>query len=204
MGGIFNIDSKPMQIIIKIFDAMCISVLWLLLCVPVVTAGAATTALYATVYGNLRKDQGHLFRTFWTAFRENWKRSTIVGLVYFGVLCLMALDVLVFRTHALQGRFLGRLYWLILVLCAVVANWGVYLFAYAARVNGSTWDVLKKSFLLMLIHPIKALKIFLPLAAGVLMSISAPALLAVLPAAICLVSSFTLEKIFQAHLPAGE
>lgn len=202
MGGIFNMDSKPIRIVIKIFDAMCISVLWLIMCIPIVTAGAATTALYATAYGNLRKDQGYLFRTFWTAFRENWKRSTVIGLVYIGVLVLLGVDVLVFRTHALQGHFLGGLYWLILVLCAAAVNWGAYLFAYAARINGTAGDVLKNSFLLMIIHPIKALVIFVPLAGGILLSLSAPILLTVFPVAVCLLSSFTLEGIFAAHLPA--
>ena len=71
MRWIFDIENPVMHYIVKVFDCMCLSILWLLFCLPVITAGASTTALYATVYHYIRKEEGHLWRTFWGAFREN-------------------------------------------------------------------------------------------------------------------------------------
>ena len=81
MRWLFDIENPVMRYIIKIFDCMCLSILWMVCCLPVVTAGAATAALYATVYRYLRKEEGHLLGTYFGAFRENWKRSTPVWLV---------------------------------------------------------------------------------------------------------------------------
>ena len=78
MRWIFNIENPVMRYIIRIFDCMCLSILWFLCCLPVLTAGAATTALYETVYRYIRKDEGTLLKIFFGAFRENWKRSTLV------------------------------------------------------------------------------------------------------------------------------
>jgi uncharacterized membrane protein YesL len=199
MRWLFNIENPVMRYILKIFDCMCLSLLWLACCLPILTAGAATTALYATVYRYLRKDEGHLLRTFLSAFRENWKRSTLVWLVILAVGILLGVDMLVFRTMALQGQFLGKLYWVILLLIGVWITWLVYAFAYCARFHGSVKDVLRGSALLMLLHPLRALTVFLPTAASMLVVCMAPGFVSIVPAVVGLICSITLEKIFKLH-----
>lgn len=201
MRWIFDIENPVMHYVIKIFDCMCLSVLWLLFSLPVITAGASTTALYAAVYHYIRREEGQMLRTFWGAFRENLKRSTLVWLIVLAVAALLTVDVLVFRTMAINGQFLGKLYWLILVLCCVALTWTAYVIAYAARFRGSVKDVLRVSLMLLLAHPLRALMVFVPVAAGTLLGIMAPGLLTILPAAVCLAVSFVLESIFALHLP---
>ena len=204
MRWLFDIDNPIMRYIVKAFDCMCLSVLWLLFSLPVITAGASAAALYTTVYRYIRKGEGHLFRTFWGAFRENWKRSTLVWLVVLVIGALLATDVLVFRTLAIQGEMMGKLYWPVLLLCCVAATWVAFLNAYAARFQGSVRDVLRISFLLMTAHPIKSFTVFVPIAAGILLTAMVPSLLIISPAAVCLVNSLVLEQIFAIHLAAEE
>ena len=199
MRWLFDIENPVMRYILKIFDCMCLSILWLVCCLPILTAGAATTALYATVYRYLRKDEGHLLRTFLGAFRENWKKSTLVWLVLLAAGILLGVDMLVFRTMALQGQFLGKLYWLILLLIGVWITWLVYAFAYCARFHGSVKDVLRGSALLMLLHPLRALTVFLPTAAGILVMCMVPGFLSIVPVVMILTCSMTLEKLFVLH-----
>lgn len=204
MRWIFDIENPVMHYVVKVFDCMVLSVLWMLFCLPVVTAGASTTALYATLYRYIRKGEGHLWSTFWGAFRENLKRSTLVWLVSLAVAAFLVLDVLVFRTKALQGSALGKLYLLILILCCVWITWQAFLFAYAARFHGSARDVLRLSLTLMVVHPIKAVTVFVPMGAGALFSLMAPGLLTILPAGIWLLESLILEAIFAMHLQKKE
>ena len=204
MRWIFDIENPVMQYIIKIFDCMCLSIIWLLLCIPVITAGASTTAMYETMHRYIRKDEGTLWRTFWGAFRTNFKRSTRVWLVALVVAALLAADVLVFRTLAINGHLLGQLYLLILVLCCVAVTWMVYLFAYAARFHGSARDVLRISLLLLVAHPLKALAVFVLVAVGILLGIMAPGLLTILPAGVCLLTGMILDGVFTMHLPQQE
>lgn len=199
MRWLFDIENPVMRYIIKIFDCVCLSILWLVCCLPVITAGAATTALYTTVYRYIRKGEGYLFRTFTGAFRENWKRSTLVWLVMLAAGILLGVDVLVFRTMALQGQILGKLYWLILVLICIWVTWMVYAFAYCARFHGGVKEALRGSFLLMLLHPLRALTVFLPTAAGILVMCMAPGFAPIVPVVIVLTCSITLEKLFQLH-----
>lgn len=200
MRSVFDIDGPVMSGVIKIFDCICLSVLWLLFSLPIITIGASSTALYTAVHRYLRRGEGHLLNTFLGAFRENFKRSTLVWLAAACVLAVLGTDAFVLRMMALGGHPLGRLYWAALLLCCSAVTWTTYLFAYAARFNGRVKDVLRASFALMAFHPLRALGVFLPLLAGMLLVLTGPGWIAIAPAAVCLLNSFTLEKIFLLHM----
>lgn len=200
MRGMFSIDSPVMRALIKFFDCICASVLWLLFSLPVVTMGAAGAALYATVYKYLRRGEGHLWSTFWGAFRENLRRSTLVWLAALAVLALLAADALVFRSLKLEGSPFGSIYWVVLALICAAATWTAYLSAYAARFSGGAKDVLRFGFVLMAAHPVKALEVFLPILAGASLVLTGPQWIAIVPAAVCWLNSAVLEKVFLLHM----
>lgn len=200
MRSIFDIDSPMMRGLIKIFDCIYASLLWLLFSLPIVTMGAASAALYMTVYKYLRRGEGHLWPTFWGAFKGNLRRSTLVWLAALAVLSLLVVDALVFRTLKLNGSPLGNVYWVVLVLICIAVAWTAYLSAYAARFNGSARDVLRFGFVLMAAHPIRALEVLLPILAGAALVLTGPQFLAVVPAAVCWLNSLVLENVFLLHM----
>ena len=200
MKRLFDIDGPVTRNLIRLFDCMCLSVLWLAFSLPVITMGAASAALYTTVLKYIRRGEGYLWRTFWGAFKENWRRSTLAWLAALALLALLLIDALVFRSMALAGRPLGNLYWVILVLLCAAVTWCAYLAAYSARFNGSVKEVLRFSLLLMALHPIRALSVFLPILGGAALVLIAPALLALAPAAACWMGSVTIEKVFLLHM----
>ena len=51
-------DVPLFQLIYKLVNTVVAGVLWVLCCIPVVTAGAATTALYYTIVKTVRHGRG--------------------------------------------------------------------------------------------------------------------------------------------------
>lgn len=200
MGRIFDLNNPVMRWIIRLFDCMCLSVLWLVVSLPVITVGASTTALFAVIHRYIRLEEGSLWQTFWQAFRENFKRSSLCWLIALAVLALLTLDALVFRTMALNGQLLGRLYWLILLLIGIALTWGAYLFCYAERFTGNVKDVLRFSFLLMVLHPVKAITVLVILLAGAALILLIPGLLVILPAVACWLCDVVIAGVFAVHL----
>ena len=141
MGWLFDINNPVMRWVVKIFDCICLSILWVAACLPIFTIGASTTALFATIHRYIRLEEGGLLKTFFRAFRDNFKRSTLCWLVLLAVFALLTVDVLVFRTMAVNGQFFGKLYWLVLLLIGVEVTWMAYLFCYAERFDGGVKDV---------------------------------------------------------------
>lgn len=200
MKRLFGIDSPFVSAAIKVFDCICLSVLWAVFSLPVITAGASSAALYSAVYNYIRKDRGKLWNTFWSAFKENLKRSTLLWLIALVIMSLLTADVIVFRSMKIKGDPLGNIYWVMLVIYCIALTWLIYLSAYSAKFNGSIKDVLKFSFVLMVIHPIRSLGVFLPVVCGAVVALTVPGLIIILPAGIFWACSFTLEKVFMLHM----
>lgn len=200
MKRIFGIDSPLMGALMKIGDCICLSVLWLLFSLPVVTIGASSTALYAAVHHCLRRGGAGVWKSFWNAFRENFRRATLCWLVELLVLAVFTLDAAVFRGIRLSGGAMGKLYWAALALEAIGLTWAAYVAAYTARVNGSVKDSLRFGLVLLRLHPILALGVMLPILAGIALSLAVPFMLLFAPAAACWAGSYALEKVFRLHM----
>lgn len=200
MKGIFGYDSPLMGALTSIGDCICLSVLWIVFSLPIVTIGASTTALYAAAYHAVRKKDRGLWAAFWGAFKENFKRSTLLWPVVFAVLALLTVDVFVLRGIRLNGGALGGLYYIALVLWCVGLTWAVYVAAYAARFNGTVREVFKFSLMLLGLHPIKSLGVAIPVVGGIALTLLVPFMALALPGAVFAVASFTTERVFMLHM----
>ena len=200
MKRLLDIDNPVMRFIIKLFECMILSVLWLVFSLPVVTMGASTTALYAAVYHHIRKDEGYLWKSFWTAFRENFKRSTLAWLPMLAMILFLIYDVLALRALIQNGNPLGRLFGVILVLLFVAVVWAVYLAAYCARFQGGVKDMLRFSFYLVMSHPLRAIAVMIAVLGSLALILVVPGMAAILPAAAIWISSIFIEQVFLQHL----
>ena len=200
MNRLFGMDSPLMVALMKIGDLLCLSVLWLVFSLPIFTIGASSTALYAAVFYCLRRNEAGVWKHFWKAFRENFKRSTLAWLIELAVLAVFSLDVAVFRAIRLSGGAMGKLYWAALLLKAVALTWTAYVAAYAARVNGTVGDILRYGLVLLRLHPIRALGVMLPILAGLALCLLVPFTVLFAPAAVCLACTYSLEQVFRLHM----
>ena len=89
MGKIFNLDAPIVQAVGKVGQMIITTVTWLLFCLPVFTAGAATVAL-CRIMINLKEDRSCSFQTFLRAFRENFKKGTALWLILLGSAAILA------------------------------------------------------------------------------------------------------------------
>ena len=78
----FNMmDNVVVRALSKLGDMICLNVMWLVCCIPVVTIGASTTALYTVMLKLVKNEEGYVFRGFLKAFKTNFKQSTIIWLI---------------------------------------------------------------------------------------------------------------------------
>ncbi len=78
--NIFNLDSPVMHTLSKMFDLVLLNILTVLCSLPVITIGAATTALYTAIDAS-QKEEGSLFKVYFAAFRVNFKQATVLWLM---------------------------------------------------------------------------------------------------------------------------
>lgn len=87
MKYFLNPDSPVMSFFGLIFDFIWLNILTLLLCLPVVTAGASITAMYASLIRVIRGNDTKLSGHFFSDFKSNFKKSTLLWLIFlaFGI-----------------------------------------------------------------------------------------------------------------------
>ena len=101
-------SSKPMNFMGILGQLIVLSILWVLCCLPIVTIGAASTALYYTVVKVLRRNTGSMFSSYFSAFRNNFSQSlhiNMVFLTYFALLAYFAIPELLSREDGFTPAF---------------------------------------------------------------------------------------------------
>ena len=80
MGRLFDPETPVMQWLQKIATVIFCGFFWVLCCIPVITAGAATTAMYRMMF-NLREDKSSRTADYFRVFAREFKKSTILWLI---------------------------------------------------------------------------------------------------------------------------
>lgn len=80
--NLFSYNSPVMRFLERVFDLVVLNLLTLVLCIPIVTAGSAMTALYKTLF-DIRQQKGRTLITFWQTFRAEFRPALPLGLLAF-------------------------------------------------------------------------------------------------------------------------
>lgn len=78
---IFNPDSSLMVFLSRIADLVILNILWLVCCIPIVTIGASTTAMYHVLRHHQEDAVTSIVKDFFISFRDDFKQSTLVYLI---------------------------------------------------------------------------------------------------------------------------
>jgi uncharacterized membrane protein YesL len=124
MSKFYAEDNPFNAALTKIFDLCVLNMVTLLCCVPVVTAGAALTAMYAVMLPMSENKEGPVVKTFFKEFRANLKDSVMTWLCVLAGVLLLLFDLYVWTKVESQYRsvFFG-LTIAMLVALVVVAGW---------------------------------------------------------------------------------
>ena len=125
-----NIDSPFYRAMGRIGDLVFANVLWLVCCLPVVTAGASTLGLF-TVVNKMAAKEDYTVRTdFFKAFKRDFKQGTALWLVIFvcGFAGYRGLHTATAQDTASNG-ILAAASFLLLVLVGCCGSWGFALLA---------------------------------------------------------------------------
>lgn len=95
MKNFFNMDNPFIQFLARVGDLMCVNALFLICSIPIFTIGASAAALHKVTQDLACDEEKSLLKTFFMAFRGNFKQATLswlfVLLFYVGMGCNLLL-----------------------------------------------------------------------------------------------------------------
>ena len=119
----------------RIFDMMCLNVLWLVCSLPIFTIGASTTAMYTVMLKVVKNEEGYIVKGFFKAFKENFKKSTIIWLILLVIGGFLGADL--YLTSSAKGSVGMALRAIFAALELLVLAVGIYAFGLTARYENS-------------------------------------------------------------------
>ena len=172
MGKIFNLDAPIVQAVGKVGQMMVITLTWLVCCLPVVTAGAATAAMYYVVFQYITKQDDAVLKPFFCAFKENFRAVTPIWILNLLVGAAMAAEIF-YLTQS--GEVWLKVVFGVLLL--IYAGASSYLYPILARYDTPAKMAVFNSFALSVRHLFSTVLVVAFNAVPVVLALFAPEIL---------------------------
>lgn len=202
----FKLDSPFMSFLNKVADIMIMNLLVILFSIPIFTAGAAITAGYSVAFKMVKNEESYIVRGYWKAFKENFKQSTVIWLIFLVAFAVLFIDYrIMFYTEMEVGRWIT---YGVIAVTVIIALGFSFVFPLQARFVNNVKNTIKNSFLMALSH----------LPSGVLFVVSyavpfflvyffpqtIPVVLLIACGLLIFLKSFLFLKIFKKYEPDTE
>ena len=195
-------DNVVMRALGKIGDMICLNVMWLICCIPIITIGASTTALYTVMLRMVKNEEGYIFRGFLKAFKSNFKQSTLIWLILLllGIVWTVDFRVAGFMP-GMAGIILSAIF---LALGFILLSVMIYIFPLTARYENGIKATFKNALILIvaklpytfLMVAIVVAAVFASLWSAFTLLFSLPLWLIIGGALIAWVNSYILRRVF--------
>ena len=204
LSHFFNGENFVFRYSNYILDMVMLSILWLFLSLPLVTAGGATAALYYTLSCHTRKGRVLPYGDFWRSFKENVRMGIPSGLLALSALGLLWTGLTLMRALAAYDSRYMIVYSMYYFACIIPLGIICYAFPLLGRFQVSLKQLLCTSFQLALRHlPTTVILVVMVVLTGAVCT-SLYWTFLFLPAITVLVMSFFLERVFKKYLPVPE
>ncbi|RKI40068.1 DUF624 domain-containing protein [bacterium D16-51] len=143
-----NIESPLFEFINTTVHFIALNLLFLITCLPVITAGPAIAALYQVLLKEARGENGYLCSNYLKYFKQMFFQGIAVFAIY-----VASLFVLVFSTvfwSSLDGILPAAAAAILALLSLIVISGMLYVFPLMARFQNTIRQTVKNSFIIAL------------------------------------------------------
>lgn len=134
----------------KLGDIIVANLLFLLCCIPIITIGPALTALYHCMLRTVKGNNNGTTKTFFRAFKENFRQSLIVWLGLLAVGFILFLNIRFLQNTA--SVVSKPLFYVSLGIAGLVIILALYIFPVIAAFANTTVNLLKNAYVFAFLH----------------------------------------------------
>lgn len=155
-----NPDNAVLNLFNKVFDVLYTTLLFLICCVPVVTAGASFTAMYSTMLSLVRDSCSGVTAKFFSAFKENFAIATKIWCVILPAGVILFLDIFACWGYAEESTvFLYCIKGFTIFALVMYLSITAYAFSGLAAYHVTFRQAMNNAFIWTLAHPLLSLAV---------------------------------------------
>ena len=146
-----NLFSNPvMDYINMISHYILLNIIFVILCLPIITIGPAVAALYQVLLSEVRGEHKYLIRNFFKYFKEVFVQGILLFVVFGTILSILGFSLIFWYS---VGSPIATIITVILAFLTVFFSCSLlYAFPLIARFKNTTKQVIKNTFLFTLTH----------------------------------------------------
>ncbi len=147
-GKLFDMDNPVWKYLGRIWDAVWLTILWVVCSLPIFTMGAASTAASYVALKMIKDEEGQITKQFFSSFKQNFKQATII---WIGALVLTGIFAVNFWFYYQLENAFAKTFMIVLIILAVIFVMIVhYIFPVLARFDNSVKNLLIMAFVMAL------------------------------------------------------
>lgn len=210
MNKVFDMDGPVFSTLNRLADLVWLNILYIICCIPIVTIGASTTAMYYVTMKIVKNEEGYITRSFFKSFKMNFKQATLLWLLALAVGGILALDYSIMTDRfgdivALSATIKKVVLGILIIIGGIYLFTMVYLFPLLAKFDNNIKNTVKNSLLISIRHfPFTLLLIVIPIIPFVLMLFVNQLILLIFLivfSLIAFISSYIYVRIFAYYIP---
>ena len=148
---LFDIDSPLMQLMTKIANLMFLNLITLVLCIPIVTGGAALTALNYVVLKMVRDEDCYIMKDYFKSFKANFKQATAIWFICILVALVLGGDFYIFSK--IDNLPFQQVLEVVVTLVSVVAVFTLmFVFPVLAKFDNPTGRTIKNAIVISILQ----------------------------------------------------
>ena len=156
MGSLFNLDNPIWRFMGKLVDVFILTLLWAVCCIPIITIGPASTAVYYVTLKLVRDEESYTVRSFFKSFKENFKQGSVIGIIMTLLLVFFLYDIYAYFMMGTQiSRILGIVFLGIFLLYLITL---VYVYPLQAKFYNKIRFTLRNALFIGVKHIFRSLR----------------------------------------------
>ena len=209
MRRVFDFEGPVFSFLSRLADLFWLNLLFILCCIPVITVGAASTALYYVTLKMAKDEEGYITKSFFKSFKYNLIQATVIWILFLVIAAVMLMDLRIANGGNVVDFFNDPSVSNIVivavgVMCIVLLMTLTYVFPLLAQFDNTVKNTVKNAFLISIRHlPYTFLMILISFVPVALIWFS-PALFILVLIMFSLtayINSKFLNKIFVLYMP---
>ena len=196
---LFNVNNPFWQSMGTIFDLFILNLLWLVCCIPLVTIGPATTAMFYALIQRARGEDLSVQKDFFTSFKRNLKQGILLGVPLTLTGAFLAFDVVLCKRSGTGIYTFFMVFFAILFVFWLCTT--LYVFPILAKFERTNSQILVWAFTLALKNlSMTAMMVFV-IVASVWICHILPGLIFIMPGLAAQFCATVIASIFKPYLP---
>ena len=188
----------------KIGDFFCLSIVWVLCCLPVLTFIPASIAMYDSVAHCVRGEEEGAVGRFFRTLKAELLRGLLLSALWLAAGFLLIKGYQILSIMGKENTTLAG--YSVIYLCSMVIPIGIltWMIPVESRFEHSFFSLLKASGVYAIVHLPTTVMLMLLFGATAVLLFFFPVLIVLMPAITATLQGWFIERVFQKYIPTEE